>query len=174
MFWSNAFKSRHLQFGSSRIPAIALGQHGAGRQHGVAADHRLVHRDGTKADEAAVLDPQHRKFLETAWQALENAGHTADDFAGRVGVYAGCGAGTYLYRNLLSNPDLVDDLGPFQLRNTGNDKDFLSTRVSHVLDLRGPSINIQTACSTALVGVHQAAKALRDGLILWADEDRLR
>ena len=118
---------------------------------------------GFSPREAAILDPQHRKFLETAWEALENAGHTAEDFAGRVGVFAGCGAGSYLYFNLFSNHDLVDDLGPFQLRNTGNDKDFLSTRVSHVLDLKGPSINIQTACSTALVGVHQAAKALADG-----------
>ncbi|MCB1358461.1 MAG: polyketide synthase, partial [Maritimibacter sp.] len=118
---------------------------------------------GFSPREAAILDPQHRKFLETAWAALENAGHTAEEFAGRVGVYAGCGAGNYLHRNLLTNPDLVEDLGPFQLRNTGNDKDFLATRVSHALDLTGPSINLQTACSTALVGVHQAAKALRDG-----------
>ena len=118
---------------------------------------------GFSPREAAILDPQHRKFLECAWEALENAAHMPADFEGRVGVFAGCSAGSYLYRNLLTNPDLVEDLGPFQLRNTGNDKDFLATRVSHALDLTGPSITLQTACSTALVGVHQAAKALRDG-----------
>ena len=51
----------------------------------------------------------------------------------------------------------------FLLRHTGNDKDFLCTRVSHVFDLKGPSVNLQTACSTSLVAVHYAAKALRDG-----------
>jgi acyl transferase domain-containing protein/thioesterase domain-containing protein/acyl carrier protein len=113
--------------------------------------------------EAAILDPQHRKFLEVAWEAMEDAGHPPGTQTGRVGVYAGCGMGSYFYFNICSNPDLVDDVGMFLLRHTGNDKDFLSTRVSHVFDLRGPSINIQTACSTSLVAVHYACAALRDG-----------
>ena len=118
---------------------------------------------GFSPKEAAILDPQHRKFLETAWQALENAGHTAAEFGGRVGVFAGCGMGSYFYFNICSNPDLVDDVGMFLLRHTGNDKDFLSTRVSHVFDLKGPSINLQTACSTSLVATHYAARALLAG-----------
>ncbi|QBF31984.1 type I polyketide synthase [Thalassococcus sp. S3] len=118
---------------------------------------------GFSPKEAAILDPQHRKFLETAWTALEDAGHTPDSLKGRIGVYAGCGMGSYFYFNICSNPDLVDDVGMFLLRHTGNDKDFLSTRVSHVFDLNGPSINLQTACSTSLVAIHYAARALRDG-----------
>ena len=113
--------------------------------------------------DAAILDPQHRKFLEISWAALENAGHMPENFAGDIGVYAGCGMGSYFYFNICSNPDLVRDVGMFLLRHTGNDKDFLCTRVSHVLDLKGPSVNLQTACSTSLVAVHYAAKALRDG-----------
>lgn len=118
---------------------------------------------GFSPKEAAILDPQHRHFLEVAWEALENAGHPPETFPGAIGVYAGCGMGSYFYFNLCSNPDLVDQTGMFLLRHTGNDKDFLSTRVSHVLDLKGPSINVQTACSTSLVAVHFAAQALLNG-----------
>ncbi|OED50668.1 polyketide synthase [Rhodobacteraceae bacterium (ex Bugula neritina AB1)] len=118
---------------------------------------------GFSPKEAAILDPQHRKFLEVAWCAMENAGHPPESIAGPIGVYAGCGMGSYFYFNICSNPGLVDDVGMFLLRHTGNDKDFLSTRVSHVFDLHGPSVNVQTACSTSLVAVHYACKALREG-----------
>lgn len=118
---------------------------------------------GFSPKEAAILDPQHRKFLEVAWGAMENAGHPPETISGPIGVYAGCGMGSYFYFNICSNPDLVDDVGMFLLRHTGNDKDFLTTRVSHVFDLKGPSVNVQTACSTSLVAVHYACKALREG-----------
>ncbi|MGC1506552.1 MAG: beta-ketoacyl synthase N-terminal-like domain-containing protein [Sulfitobacter sp.] len=120
---------------------------------------------GFSPKDAAILDPQHRKFLEVAWEAMEQAGHPPETMAGPVGVYAGCGMGSYFYFNICSNPDLVDDVGMFLLRHTGNDKDFLSTRVSHVFDLKGPSINLQTACSTSLVAIHYACQALRAGEI---------
>ncbi len=115
---------------------------------------------GFSPKECAILDPQHRHFLECAWEALEDAGHPPDRFDGPVGVFGGCGMGSYFYFNLCSNPELVDSVGMFLLRHTGNDKDFLSTRVSHTLNLTGPSVNVQTACSTSLVAVHYAAQAL--------------
>ncbi len=118
---------------------------------------------GFSPKEAAILDPQHRKFLEVAWEAMEQAGHPPESLNGQVGVYAGCGMGSYFYFNICSNPGLLDDVGMFLLRHTGNDKDFLTTRASHVFDLQGPSVNIQTACSTSLVAVHYACKALREG-----------
>jgi acyl transferase domain-containing protein len=118
---------------------------------------------GFSPKEAAILDPQHRKFLEAAWGAMENAAHPPETINGPIGVYAGCGMGSYFYFNICSNPGLVEDTGMFLLRHTGNDKDFLSTRVSHVFDLKGPSVNVQTACSTSLVAVHYACKALREG-----------
>jgi acyl transferase domain-containing protein len=114
---------------------------------------------GFSPKDAAILDPQHRKFLEVAWQSMEQAGHPPESLNGPIGVYAGCGMGSYFYFNICSNPDLVDDVGMFLLRHTGNDKDFLSTRVSHVFDLKGPSINMQTACSTSLVAIHYACQA---------------
>lgn len=118
---------------------------------------------GFSPKEAAILDPQHRQFLETSWEALENAGHMPEAFDGPIGVFGGCGMGSYFYFNICSNRDLVDDTGMFLLRHTGNDKDFMTTRLSHVLDLKGPSINVQTACSTSLVATHYACQSLLNG-----------
>ncbi|WP_299601316.1 type I polyketide synthase [uncultured Tateyamaria sp.] len=115
---------------------------------------------GLSPKEAAIMDPQHRQFLEVAWEALENAGHPPSKAKGPIGVYAGCGMGSYFYFNICSNRDLVDDVGMFLLRHTGNDKDFLATRVSHIFDMTGPSVNVQTACSTSLVATHYATQAL--------------
>jgi acyl transferase domain-containing protein/thioesterase domain-containing protein/acyl carrier protein len=113
--------------------------------------------------DAAVMDPQHRHFLECAWEALEDGGHSPSLFAGRIGVYAGCGMNSYMLNNLLTNSGLVASLGTFLLRHTANDKDFLSTGVSYRLNLKGPSVSVQTACSTSLVAVHLAVQSLLNG-----------
>ncbi len=118
---------------------------------------------GLSPKEAAIMDPQHRQFLEVAWEAFEDAGHPPENFTGPIGVFAGCGMGSYFYFNICSNPDLVQSTGMFLLRHTGNDKDFLSTRVSHIFDLHGPSITMQTACSTSLVAAHYACQSLLNG-----------
>jgi acyl transferase domain-containing protein/thioesterase domain-containing protein len=118
---------------------------------------------GFSKRDASVLDPQHRHFLECAWEALEDAGHMPENFAGAIGVFGGCGMQAYLPYNLLTNPQLVKSMGLFLLRHTGNDKDFLCSRVSYALDLKGPSVSIQTACSTSLVAVHIAAQSLLAG-----------
>ena len=115
---------------------------------------------GLSPRDAAIMDPQHRHFLECAWEALEDAGHPPQHFDGSVGVFAGSGMNTYLIHNLLANRRLLEGAGLFQLKQTGNDKDVLATRVSYQLDLRGPSINVQTACSTSLVAVHLACQSL--------------
>ncbi|MEQ1853194.1 MAG: type I polyketide synthase, partial [Chthoniobacteraceae bacterium] len=118
---------------------------------------------GFSPKESAIMDPQHRHFLECAWEALENAGHPPERFGGSIGVFGGSGMGSYFYFNICSNRDLVDSVGLFLLRHTGNDKDFLATRVSYLLNLKGPSINVQTACSTSLVAVHLACQSLLAG-----------
>ena len=115
---------------------------------------------GISRRDAAIMDPQHRQFIECAWEALESAAHTPEGFGGSIGVFGGWGMNTYLLHNLLTNPSLVEQLGWFLLRHTGNDKDFLTTTLSYRLDLRGPSVNVQTACSTSLVAVHLAAQSL--------------
>lgn len=115
---------------------------------------------GLSPRDASIMDPQHRHFLECAWEALEDAGHGPHEFDGSIGVFAGSGMNTYLLHNLLANRRLLESAGLFQLKQTGNDKDVLATRVSYQLDLRGPSVNVQTACSTSLVAVHMACQSL--------------
>ena len=110
--------------------------------------------------EAALMDPQHRIFLETAWHALENAGCDPSRPGGDIGVYAGSGANTY--RSQLSGTDWLENPDA-HLISLGNDKDFIPTRASYKLNLRGPSINVNTACSTSLVAVHLARQALING-----------
>lgn len=110
--------------------------------------------------DAKILDPQHRHFLECSWEAFEDAGYNPEKYEGAVGVFAGSGQHSYLSSNLLNNPKLVEEIGLFLLRHTGNDKDFLATRVSYLLNLKGPSVNVQSACSTSLVAVHMGAQSL--------------
>ncbi|WP_395397392.1 SDR family NAD(P)-dependent oxidoreductase [Novosphingobium sp. BL-8A] len=123
---------------------------------------------GLSQRDAAIMDPQHRHFLECSWEALEDSGHTPQGFTqatggGRIGVFAGSGHNAYMPYNLLTNGKLVNDVGLFLLRHTSNDKDFLTTRVSYLFDLKGPSINVQTACSTSLVAIHMAMQSLLAG-----------
>src|SRR5262245_42075230 len=118
---------------------------------------------GFGRQEAAIMDPQHRQFLECAWEAIEDSARPPKSLNGPVGVFAGCGMGSYFYFNVRSHQKLLDQVGMFLLRHTGNDKDFLATRVSHLFDLHGPSVNVQTACSTSLVAVHYACQSLLNG-----------
>jgi acyl transferase domain-containing protein/acyl carrier protein len=113
---------------------------------------------GFSPREAESLDPQQRIFLETAWHALEDAGYNPETYPGLIGVYAGCAMSSYL-DHLESNPAFMALLGYLQVY-IGNEKDYLATRVSYKLNLRGPSFNVQTACSTSLLAVAVAADAL--------------
>src|SRR5512143_465994 len=108
--------------------------------------------------EAEVTDPQQRVFLETAWEALERAGYDPETFQGSIGVFAGMGNNTNFLANLYGRPDVLRRAG--ELPMLGNEKDYLATRVSYKLDLRGPSLNVVTACSTSLVAVCQAFQSL--------------
>ena len=118
---------------------------------------------GFNPREASVMDPAHRVFLEIAWAAFENAGYTALPEDGKVGVFATAGAPDYYIENVRTNPEIMRSMGDFLVRHTGNDMNFLATRVSYEMDLRGPSMNVQTACSSALVALHMAAQSLRQG-----------
>ncbi|MFT3815686.1 MAG: SDR family NAD(P)-dependent oxidoreductase [Acidovorax sp.] len=112
--------------------------------------------------EAEQLDPQHRVFLEVAWTALEHAGYDTRRFAGSTAVFAGTGVGVYLMKHLLPHVDLsgggniADLLGLV----SGNAAESLSTRVAYKLNLRGPAVTVQTACSTSLTAVHLASQSL--------------
>lgn len=120
---------------------------------------------GIYPKEAEVMDPQHRLFLECSWHAIEDAGYDPDQYDGAIGVYAGCYMNTYLLSSIESNPAFMASIaksfhGGSLNTELGNDKDYLATRVSFKLNLRGPSITLQTACSTSLVAIAQACQSL--------------
>ncbi|NES67693.1 MAG: polyketide synthase, partial [Okeania sp. SIO2D1] len=118
---------------------------------------------GYNPREAEIIDPQQRLFLESAVEALEVAGYDSHTYSGAIGVYAGPSKNSYAHNNVyphvLQNSEQVN---PYQLF-LGNGNDFLSTRVSYKLNLTGPSITVQTACSTSLVAVHLACQSLLSG-----------
>ncbi|RKN05087.1 type I polyketide synthase [Streptomyces radicis] len=110
---------------------------------------------------AALTDPQQRLFLEVCWEALEHSGYARPEHRGRVGVFGGCNLSTYLL-GIADRFTSDEDASIYELV-MGNDKDALTTTVSYLLDLRGPSVAVQTFCSTSLVAVHTAIRGLRAG-----------
>ena len=116
---------------------------------------------GFSARDATLTDPQHRLFLEAAWEALEDAGYHPDAFGKPIGVFGGCEQSTYLY-HLYQNQEALKYIDGMQLMVT-NDKDHLCTQVSYRLDLKGPSVVVQTTCSTSLVAVSMACESLHSG-----------
>ena len=108
--------------------------------------------------EAKLMDPQHRLFLECAWEAFEEAGHLPESYRGKIGVFTGAKTNTYLF-NLFRNQEFFQSLDHFQIA-LGNDLACMSTRVAYKFDLRGPSYSLHTACSTSLIAVHLACQSL--------------
>ena len=112
--------------------------------------------------QAEIMDPQQRLFLECAWEALESAGIVPEQNQGTIGVFAGAGISSYLHRILPNNGNFFESAANFQLM-LGNDKDYLPMQVSYKLNLTGPSVNVQTACSTSLVALHLACQGILNG-----------
>ena len=109
---------------------------------------------GVSPMEAQVMDPQQRVLLELAYAALEDSGHRPGDLQRRVGVFVGANWNRYRSHCLDTRPDVVESFGDFAT-SLANEHDFLATRISHKLDLRGPSATVSTACSTSLVAIVQ-------------------
>ena len=114
---------------------------------------------GFNPREAEIIDPQHRLFLECAWEALEDAGYGGEIRPESVGVYGGTSGNSYMLSNIIGNTEVIEAAGGYQIM-LASDKDFLATRVAYKLNLKGPSMAIQTACSTSLVAVQMACQAL--------------
>lgn len=117
---------------------------------------------GITPRDAEFMDPQQRFMLECAVAAMENAGYASEASAGRVGVFVGRGGPRYMIDNILTRPDVVKDYGMFAIVNL-QDKDHAATGISYKLNLTGPSISMNTACSTSLVTVHAACNSLLSG-----------
>jgi phthiocerol/phenolphthiocerol synthesis type-I polyketide synthase E len=114
---------------------------------------------GITPREAELMDPQQRLFLECCWEVLEHAGYDPNRFGNDIGVFAGARTNTYLIHNIAPHTDLVANVGEFQI-GLGNDLAFLTSRVSHAFDLRGPSYSVHSACSTSLLAIHLACQSL--------------
>ncbi|WP_433790746.1 SDR family NAD(P)-dependent oxidoreductase [Actinoplanes sp. CA-252034] len=128
----------------------------------VAGRFRFAHEFfGYSVREGELMDPQHRLFLETAWELLETAGHAGQERDTAIGVFGGASMNTYLTNVVARAVDLLSADGTEVM--VTNDKDFLTSRVSYKLDLTGPSITVQTGCSTSLVAVHLAVQSLLAG-----------
>ena len=113
--------------------------------------------------EAALMDPQHRLLLQSAWHACEDAGYKPDSIPARVGVFASSNFNTYQHVDgWLSTywKEMRDKPSARFTAYTGNIQDTLATRISYKLNLKGPSVTVQTACSSALVALHLACQSL--------------
>jgi amino acid adenylation domain-containing protein len=117
---------------------------------------------GINPKHAELMDPQQRIFLEIAWETLERSGYMPGNYEGTMGVFAGVQPNTYYTNNVLSHSDLVENVGSMQIQSL-NDKDYVASRTAYTLDLKGPAINVQSACSTSLVAVAQAVHSIRSG-----------
>ncbi len=119
---------------------------------------------GVSPREAELMDPQQRVFLQSAWECVEDAGYAGEISGKRVGVFAGASMSTYLIFNLMPKfmTEEVDGVTSFQAMIL-NDKDYIPSRVSYKLNLKGPSMAVQTACSTSLVAAHLACQSIANG-----------
>jgi len=117
---------------------------------------------GISPREADLMDPQQRVFMELCWACLERGGYAPDRTPGPVGIFAGMHTATYFQRHLQTHPELIDRFGTFQVM-LGNEKDYIATRVANRLNLTGPALSVNCACSTSLVAIVQAVNSLRAG-----------
>ncbi len=170
-FWENIRSGRDCigRFAAEELmaegfPAELLADSSFVRAKGVipAADMFDADFFGMTPLEARLMAPHHRLFLEVVWECLESAACVPDSTRERVAVFAGGGYNTYQKFILDSDPELRAAVGDIQY-GMGNEKDFLATFASYKFNLRGPSVNVQNACSTSLVALHLACRALQNG-----------
>lgn len=108
--------------------------------------------------EAELIDPQHRIMMECAWEALENSGHDPHRFPGLIGIWTGVGVNNYFIKNILSQGEFEEVADSQTI--IANDKDYMASRIAYKLNLKGPAVVVQTACSTSLVAVNMACLSL--------------
>jgi amino acid adenylation domain-containing protein/non-ribosomal peptide synthase protein (TIGR01720 family) len=170
-FWSNLIEGREsIQFFSQQeladagISPSVYGQKNYVPAHGRLGDIESFDAEffGLSPSWAQLIDPQHRVLMQVIWHALEHAGYAKHSADRSVGVFVGCGQNDYLIQKILpflaANPDASEYSAIL-----GNERDFIATRISYSMDLTGPSLTIQTACSTSLVAVHTACRSVLDG-----------
>ncbi|MEU4556197.1 type I polyketide synthase [Micromonospora violae] len=170
-YWSNLLAGKTTVSALTRgellaagVPADRLDDPAYVPARGVLADPDLFDAAffGITPREAQTMDPQHRLLMQTAWAALESAGLATERPFGRVGVFAGAGFNYYALHHVFARPEVVESQGLLSVV-LGNEKDHLAAKIAYRLDLGGPAVTVQTACSTSLVAVHLACQSLRGG-----------
>ncbi len=170
-FWRNLREGRESvsQFTLEEVLAELISEEVVRQPNYVRARPILDHIDlfdatffGVQPREAEMMDPQQRLLLECAWQVIEAAGYDPKTCENPIGVFVGAGFNYYYENNLVSNPDKIKSFGSLQT-TINNDRDHVATLLSYKLDLKGPSLTVQTACSTSLVAVHLACQSLLNG-----------
>ena len=169
-FWDNLINGREsIKFFTNDELDATLDPRETGDPNYVAArgvieeaDHFDARFFRTPPRAAEMTCPQQRIMLELAWTALEDAGIIPEKSSDTIGVWAGTYSTSYFINNVLTNPDLVKQTGEFQA-GVLNEKDYIATRVAHSLNLTGPAINVNTACSTSLVALIEACKSIDAG-----------
>src|ERR1700719_4344806 len=172
-FWRNQLEGveaiSHFQVEELEVPSARelSSRPGHVRSRSILDDVDLFDAEffGIYPREAELMDPQQRLFLECCWQAIEDAGYVPDTYPGQIGVYAGSSVWSYFLTQLCTMPGFIQKFtSGYQVSNyfemMGNSLDFLSTRVSYKLNLRGPSFTMLSACSTSLLTVTQACQSL--------------
>ena len=109
---------------------------------------------------AELMDPQQRVFLEIAWETLEKTGHLPNNYKQKIGVFAGFGTNTYYENNVLCHVDKIEAQGKMQVLSV-NEKDYAASRTAYHLNLKGPAVSVNSACSTSLLAITQAVNSLR-------------
>jgi amino acid adenylation domain-containing protein len=169
-FWENLCGAREgitfftdAQLDASLAPAL-IGEPGYVKARGVIDDVEMFDAAffGVWPKEAELMDPQQRIFLELCWECLERGGYAPDQCTEPVGVFAGMYNASYFLRHVMQRPDLIEKVGDFAVM-LANEKDYIATRVANRLNLTGPAISVNTACSTSLVAIAQAFNSLRAG-----------
>lgn len=110
---------------------------------------------------AALMDPQQRIFLEIAREALEQSGYLSSTSVSKIGVFAGTGSNTYYEHNVLGHPQLIENIGKLQVLTVN--ENYVAARTAYHLDLKGPAVSVNSACSTSLLAIAQAVGSLRSG-----------
>ena len=117
---------------------------------------------GYHPKEAELMDPQHRVLLEVAYAALENAGYNPYEYEGNIGIFGGVARNSYFSNNIATHPDLLESAGDY-LDTLGSEKTFAISRVAYQLNLKGPAVNVQTACSSSGTAIHLACQSILSG-----------
>jgi acyl transferase domain-containing protein len=167
-FWENLCNGKKSKtiFTDEELRKSGVPENRINDKHYVKANYVIKDEDkfdasffGFTAKEAKLMDPQERLLLEASWHALEDAGYAKEGSTNKIGVFVGKSTSQYFMKNILSNYG-IRKLEESREVWIGNDINYTATMISYKLNLTGPSVNVQSACSTSLLSVAMGCQSL--------------